>query len=360
MNNAVFEVLRTYDYENLIWCQEKSLGLQAIIAIHDTTLGPAAGGVRMWPYDSEQSAIDDVLRLARGMTYKAAAAGANLGGGKCVVIADPKHDKSEALFRALGRFIERLGGLYIAGEDVGTTEQDLEMIGLETSYVFTLPAEEKVSHFTAFGVVQAMRACLQHVYHSDDLHGRAVAVQGVGSVGSDVVRRLVEAGATVTVADTDQDKLDHISRTYAVTSAHPHEIHALPVDVYCPCALGAVLNERTLPELRCKIVCGAANNQLANDNCGEQIAQHGILYAPDYIVNAGGLLAYADGRHRGGFNRQRAMAAVARIYDTTERVLALAREQDLPTFRAADLLAEQRIAAIRQAKTVATGRAGSL
>jgi len=359
MDNTVFEVLRTYDYENLILCQEKSLGLQAIIAIHDTTLGPAAGGVRMYPYDSEQSAINDVLRLARGMTYKGAASGTNLGGGKCVVIGDPKHDKSEAFFRALGRFIERLGGLYIAGEDVGTTAQDMEIIGLETSHVFSLPAEEEVAHFTAFGVVQATRACLQHIYGSADLQGRTVAVQGVGAVGSDVVRRLVEAGATVTVADTDQDKVDHITKTYPVTSAHPDEIHSRPVDVYCPCALGAMLNERTLPELRCKIVCGAANNQLANEGCGDRIAQHGILYAPDYIVNAGGLIAYADGRHPTGFSRQRAMAAVARIYDMTEQVLALAKEQDIPTFRAADRLAEQRIASVRQAKTLATGFVGS-
>jgi leucine dehydrogenase len=356
MNNTIFEVLQTYDYEQLIFCQEKSLGLQAIIAIHDTTLGPAAGGVRVLPYASEQEAIDDVLRLARGMTYKGAAAGVNLGGGKCVVRADSRHEKSEALLRALGRFIQRLGGLYIAGEDVGTNAHDMETIGLETPHVFSLPVEEEVSHFTAFGVLQGIRACLQNVYGSATLQGRNIAVQGIGAVGSQVTKHLVEGGAVVTVADTDQDKLDRLAAAYpSVTTLSPKDIHACPVDIYCPCALGAVLNEKTLSELRCKIVCGAANNQLADERCGESIAQYGILYAPDYLVNAGGMIAYADSRHPGGFSRQRALATVARIYDTLERVFALAREQTIPTFRSADLLAEQRIASVRQAKTLATG-----
>ena len=355
MNTTIFEVLQTYDYEQLVFCQEKSLGLQAIIAIHDTTLGPAAGGVRVLPYASEQEAIDDVLRLARGMTYKGAAAGVNLGGGKCVVRADPVREKSEALFRALGRFIQRLGGLYIAGEDVGTNAQDMEMIGLETSHVFSLPIEEEVSHFTAFGVMQGIRACLQSVYGSAELQGRTIAVQGVGSVGSQVAQHLLEAGAVVTVTDTDQQKLGRLVAAYPrLVTCTPEDIHTLSVDIYCPCALGAVLNERTLPELRCQIVCGAANNQLADEHCGDRLTQTGILYAPDYLVNAGGMIAYADSRHPEGFNRQRALATVARIYDTLERVLAIAREQAIPTYRAADRLAEQRIASVRQAKTLAT------
>ena len=354
MNNTIFEVLETYDYEQLVFCQEKSLGLQAIIAIHDTTLGPAAGGVRMLPYASEQDAIDDVLRLARGMTYKGAAAGVNLGGGKCVVRADPKREKSEAYFRALGRFIQRLGGLYIAGEDVGTNAQDMEMIGLETHHVFSLPVEEEVSHFTAFGVMQAIRACLHNVYGSAELRDRTIAVQGVGAVGSQVAKHLVEAGAVVTVADTDQDKLDPLVAAYpSLTISSPKDIHTLPVDIYCPCALGAVINERTLSELRCQIVCGAANNQLADESCGDHLALSGILYAPDYLVNAGGMIAYADSRHPEGFRRQRAMAQVSRIYDMLERVFAIAREQAIPTYRAADRLAEQRIESVGQAKTLA-------
>lgn len=355
MNTTIFEVLQTYDYEQLVFCQEKELGLQAIIAIHDTTLGPAAGGVRVLPYASEQEAIDDVLRLARGMTYKGALAGVNLGGGKCVVRADKAGMKSEALFRALGRFIQRLGGLYIAGEDVGTNAHDMEMIGLETPHVFSLPVEEEVSHFTAFGVVQGIRACLQSVYGSPELQGRTIALQGVGAVGSQVAKHLLEAGAVVTATDMDRQKLDRLAAAYpGLLTSTPEDIHACPVDIYCPCALGAIINERTLPELRCKIVCGAANNQLAEEHCGDLLARAGIVYAPDYLVNAGGMIAYADSRQPGGFRRQRALAVVARITDTLERVFAIARDQAIPTYRAADRLAEQRLASVRQAKTLAT------
>jgi leucine dehydrogenase len=355
MNNTIFEVLQTYNYEQLVFCQERTLGLQAIIAIHDTTLGPAAGGVRVLPYASEQEATLDVLRLARGMTYKGAAAGVNLGGGKCVVRADPEREKSEALLRALGRFIQRLGGLYIAGEDVGTNAHDMEMIGLETPHVFSLPVEEEVSQFTAFGVMQAIRACLQSVYGSAELQGRTITVQGVGAVGSRVVRDLLEDGAVVTVTDTNQEKLDRLVAAYPrLLTCAPEDIHTRPVDIYCPCALGAILNERTIPELHCKIVCGAANNQLADEHCGDRLAQTGILYAPDYIVNAGGMIAYAESRYPEGFVRQRALAHVSRIYDTLQRVFALAREGAIPTYRAADRLAEQRIASVRLAKTLAT------
>lgn len=355
MDNLIFEVLKTSDYEQLIFCQEKAVGLQAIIAIHDTTLGPAVGGVRMLPYTSAQEAIDDVLRLARGMTYKAAAAGVNLGGGKCVVRADPAHEKSEALFRVLGRFIQRLGGLYIAGEDVGTTAHDMELIGLETAHVLSLPAGEVVAQYTAVGVMHALRACAESVYGAPDLRGRTVAVQGAGSVGSRVVKQLLEAGAIVTMADIDQKQVDHLAAAYpALMVADPAEIHAQPVDIYCPCALGAVLNDRMIPELRCQIVCGAANNQLADEQCGDRLTQSGILYAPDYVVNAGGMIAYADGRHPAGFNRQRALTTVARIADTLKHVFAIAQIEGIPTNRAADRLAEQRIASVRQVRALAT------
>jgi leucine dehydrogenase len=355
LTTTIFKALQTYDYEQLVFCQEKELGLQAIIAIHDTTLGPAAGGVRVLPYASEQEAIDDVLRLARGMTYKGAAAGVNLGGGKCVVRADPVSMKSEALFRALGRFIQRLGGLYVAGEDVGTNAHDMEMIGLETPHVFGLPVGEEVSHYTSFGVMQAIRACLQSFYGSTELRGRTFAVQGIGAVGSQVVKHLLENGAVVTATDIDHVKLDRLIATSpGLLASSPEDIHRLPVDIYCPCALGAVLNERTIPELHCQIVCGAANNQLADEHCGDQLAQTGILYAPDYVVNAGGMIAYAESRLPQGFHRQRALAHVSRIADTLERVFAIARDQKIPTYLAADRLAEQRIASVRQAKTLTT------
>jgi leucine dehydrogenase len=355
MNNTIFEVLQTYDFEQLVFCQERTLGLQAMITIHDTTLGPAAGGVRVLPYASEQEATLDVLRLARGMTYKGAAAGVNLGGGKCVVRADPERGKSEALLRALGRFIQRLGGLYIAGEDVGTNAHDMEMIGLETPHVFSLPVEQEVSLFTAFGIVQGIRACLQNVYGSAELQGRTIAVQGVGAVGSRVVRDLLQDGAVVTVTDTNQERLGRLFAAYPrLLKCAPEDIHTRPVDIYCPCALGAILNEQTIPELHCRIVCGAANNQMADEHCGDRLAQTGILYAPDYIVNAGGMIAYAESRHPEGFVHQRALAHVSRIYDTLQRVFTMAREEAIPTYRAADQLAEQRIASVRLAKTLAT------
>ncbi len=354
----IFDLMEQHDYENLFLCQEKNLGLKAIFAIHDTTLGPAAGGVRMWTYDTEAAAIHDALRLARGMTYKWAAAGANMGGGKCVVIGNPKREKTEGLFRTLGRFMQRLGGLFLAGPDVGTDMRDMEILRMETSYVVFTPESwggpGDPSPATAFGVVQSMRACLKEVYGSADLQGRTIAVQGVGAVGEPAVELLVDAGAIVTVADVDQEKAERIADQYGAKQAHPEEIHALNVDVYCPCALGAVLNDQTIPELRCKIICGSANNQLAQDRHGDLVAQRGILYAPDYIANAGGALVGVDSLNPGGFNRPRAMETVSRIYETTEKVIALAKEQAIPTYRAADLLAERRIAMARQVKSLAT------
>jgi len=357
MDGFIFDLMEQYDYENL-FVQDKSLGLKAIFAIHNTTLGPAGGGIRMWHYATEADAIKDALRLARGMTYKWAAAGANVGGGKCVVIGDPKRDKTEGLFRMLGRFMHRLGGLFLAGPDVGTNLRDMEIIRMETPYVVTVPESwggpGDPSPATAFGVIQSMRACLKEMYGGSDLQGRTVAVQGVGAVGEHAVELLVKAGAIVTIADIEQEKVKHIANQYNVKMAHPGEIHALDVDIYCPCALGAVLNDQTLPELHCKIICGSANNQLDEDRHGDLLAEHGILYAPDYIANAGGAIFGVDSLNPGGFNRQRAMETVSRIYETMEKVIALAKEQRVPTYRAADMLAEKRIAMVRQVKSLAT------
>jgi leucine dehydrogenase len=358
MEGFIFDSMEQHDYENLFFCQDKSLGLKAIFAIHDTTLGPAGGGIRMWHYETEADAIKDALRLARGMTYKWAAAGANLGGGKCVVIGDPKRDKTEGMFRVLGRFMHRLGGLFLTGPDVGTNLRDMEIIRMETPYVVTVPESwggpGDSSPATAFGVMQGMRACLKEVYGSPDLQGRTVAIQGVGAVGEHLVELLVKEGAIVTIADIEQAKVEQSPHRYDVKVAHPEDIHAVNVDVYCPCALGAILNDQTLPELRCKIVCGSANNQLAEDRHGELLAQRGILYAPDYIVNAGGAMFGVDSLNPGGFNRQRATETVSRIYETTEKVIALAKEQGVPTYRAADLLAEQRIAMVHKVKSLKT------
>lgn len=358
MDSYIFDLMETHDYENIFFCQEKSLGLKAIIAIHDTTLGPAAGGIRMWPYESEAEALKDVLRLSRGMTYKCAAAGASYGGGKCVVIGDPKRDKTEARLRALGRFINRLDGLFITGVDVGTTPEDMLVIRQETPFVVTVPeawgGPGDSSQATAYGVVQGIRASLKEIYGSPDLQGRTIALQGTGAVGKHALKYLVEAGAIVTIADIDQDRASLVAAEYNLPIVSPEEIHSLSTDVYCPCALGNVLNDQTIPELRCKIVCGSANNQLGEERHGDLLQQRGILYAPDYIVNTGGLLAGLDSLNPGGFNRQRAMEQVSRLYDAMENIIAISKAQNIPTYRAADVLAEQRIAAIRQVKSLAS------
>ncbi len=357
MESLIFDRMAAYDYENLFFCQEKTLGLRAIIAIHNTTLGPAAGGIRMWPYESEADAIEDVLRLARGMTYKCAACGASYGGGKCVIIGDPRRDKSEARLRSLARFIHRLNGLFITGVDVGTTLDDMVIMRQETPYVVTLPESwggpGESARETAFGVVQGMRACLQEVYGSSDLHGRSVALQGAGAVGSHTARYLHEAGAQILLADIDQERADLVAAECNARVVAPEEIYRLPADIYAPCALGGILNDRTIPELRCQIVCGSANNQLAEARHGEMLQQRGILYAPDYIVSAGGLLSGLDSLNPGGFNRERAREKVAHLYDAMQNVIAISKERSIPTHRAADILAEQRIASVGQAKRLA-------
>ena len=358
MENTIFDLMETHDYENILFCQEKTLGLKAIIVIHDTTLGPAAGGIRMWPYQNEQDAIQDAVRLARGMTYKNAAAGLPFGGGKCVIIGDPKKDKTEGLLRAMGRFIHRLNGLFLTGIDSGTTIQDMVLMRMETPYVVTVPESlggpGNSAVATSFGIFQGIRACLKEVFGNPLPQGRTVAVQGIGAVGDELVKYLLNAGAAVTIADIDQQKVDTLASEYKVNVVPPEKIHTLDVDVYSPCAMGSVLNEHTIPELGCKIVCGSANNQLATEQDGDRLAQRGILYAPDYIVSAGGVISGLDSLQPGGFNRQRAMDTVSHIYRTMGNVIAISKEQGIPTYRAADVLAEQRIATVRQVKSLAT------
>lgn len=359
MSNFIFDSMQAGDFENIFFCQEKTFGLKAIIAIHDTTLGPAAGGIRMRPYENEQEAIDDAMRLARAMTYKNAAAELAIGGGKCVIIGDPARDKNEGMLRALARYIDRLGGLFLAGEDVGTTLHDMEIMRTESLYIVTIPESwggpGDSGTITAIGVSQGIRACLNEAYGSPLAQGRSVAIQGVGSVGTELVRHLTEAGAVVTIADVDQEKVDTLVSLYHVHVAPPEEIHKLAVDVFSPCALGAILNEQTIPELRCKIICGSANNQLAEDQLGDLLAERGILYAPDYIINAGGVINGIDSLSPTGYNRQRAMEKVKHIYNTMNNVIAIANEQHISTARAADIVAEQRIAMIRQVNSLSTG-----
>ena len=352
---SIFEYMQQFDFENLFFCQDKALDFKAVIAIHDTTLGPATGGCRMWQdYSSEMDAIEDALRLARGMTYKYAAAGVNLGGGKAVIIGDPKRTDREPVFRALGRFINRLGGKYITGEDVGTTLQDMEYIRMETEHVVTLPTylggAGDIAPMTAFGTIRAMQACCNRVYGSDSLEGKQVAVQGLGAVGHNMIEQLQDLGAQLTVTDIDQAKVEAMTAGFGVSAVEPEAIYDVDCDIFCPCALGKVINDDSLGRLKCKIICGCANNQLAEERHGDQLEKMGFVYAPDYITNAGGTIYDTDRLGVGGVSHERGKAKVARIYDNMQRVFAIADRDKLPTYQAADRMAEERIKQIAEVK----------
>jgi len=346
--------MEKYDYENLLLCQDKALDFKAVIAIHDTTLGPATGGCRMWQYHSEMDAIEDALRLSRGMTYKYAAAGVNLGGGKAVIIGDPKRKDREPVFRALGKFINRLGGKYITGEDVGTTLNDMEYIRMETEHVVTLPTylggAGDIAPMTAFGTIRSMQACCNRVYGSTSLEGKRVTIQGLGAVGHNVVGQLHELGAKMVVADIDPDKVDAMVKKYGVETVDPQAIYDVDCDIFCPCALGAMINDNTLTRLRCKIICGAANNQLKEEHHGDLLEEKGFVYAPDYITNAGGTIYDTDRLGVGGVSHERGKEKVSRIYDNMVQVFEIADRDEIPTYLAADRMAEERMTEIAKVK----------
>jgi|Deesub1362A_J573_1020465.scaffolds.fasta_scaffold00346_2 leucine dehydrogenase len=286
----MFELMERDDFEEVVFFQDARTGLKAIVAIHDTTLGPALGGTRIWSYKNEVDALRDVLRLAKAMTLKSAAAGLNFGGGKAVIIGDPKKIKNEVLLRSYGRFIQSLGGRFITGEDVGTTVGDIRIIKTETDYVSGVKLDP--SPFTAYGVYHGIKACLEYVFGDDCLDGVHVAVQGLGKVGSELVRLLIESGAKVTVTDIDEERVKACLEMGA-EYVEPSRIYSVECDVFSPCALGGVINDSTIKRLRCRIVAGAANNQLESEKHGDMLANLGILYAPDYIINAGGLITVA-------------------------------------------------------------------
>lgn len=348
----LFEKIATSGHEEVVFCHNKDAGLKAIIAIHNTVLGPALGGLRMWPYKTEQDALDDVLRLSKGMTYKAAVAGLNLGGGKSVIIGDPNKDKSEALFRALGRFVNSLGGRYITAEDVGIDVNDMEYVLKETEYVTGVHqvhgGSGDPSPFTAYGTLQGLMASLNHVYGNEDVGKYSYAVQGVGHVGMEFVKLLREQGAKVFVTDINQAAVQRAVDELGCEAVAPDDIYDVDCDVYSPTALGGTINLDTIPRLKCKIVCGAANNQLATDECGAELQKRGILYAPDYAVNAGGLMNVSI--EFDGYNRERAMRMMRTIYYNLGRIFEIARAEGIPTFRAADRMAEQRIDQIGKIK----------
>jgi leucine dehydrogenase len=351
---SIFNYMEKYDYENLFLCQDKALDFKAVIAIHDTTLGPATGGCRMWQYKNEMEAIEDALRLSRGMTYKYAAAGVNLGGGKAVILGDPKRRDREPIFRALGKFINRLGGRYITGEDVGTTLMDMEYIQMETQHVVTLPTylggAGDIAPMTAFGVIRAMQACCKRVYGSDSLKSKVIAVQGLGAVGHNMIKQLYDLGARMVVADIDSEKVDVTVEYFGVEKVEPDAIYDVDCDIFSPCALGAIVNDETLDKLNCKIICGSANNQLAEERHGDLLEKKGMTYAPDYIANAGGTIYDTDRLGVGGVSHERGKEKVSRIYQNMERVFEIADRDIIPTYLAADRMAEERIKQISEVK----------
>lgn len=339
-------------HEQVVFFYDRPSGLKAIVAIHDTTLGPAVGGCRMWPYASEADAVTDVLRLAKGMTYKAAMAGLPYGGGKTVIIGDPRTDKTRELFRALGRAIESLGGRYYTGEDVGTSPADMDWAGEETAYVLgrATGGSGDPSPVTARGVWLGVRAAVKHRLGRDDLAGLRVAVQGLGHVGYNLARLLAQDGANLIVADLDPTRTARAAREFGAHVVGSTEVLAAEADVLAPCALGGVINDDTLPELSCTIVAGAANNQLLEDRHGDALHERGILYAPDYVINAGGLINIAEELRPGGYDRARALARVQTIATTLAEVFERAGREGVSTHRIADRIAEERIEAGRQAK----------
>lgn len=343
-----FEYMEKYDYEQLVFCYDKTSGLKAIICIHDTTLGPALGGTRMWNYENEDDAILDVLRLGRGMTYKAAAAGLNLGGGKTVVIGDAKKDKTEELWRAFGRYVQSLNGRYITAEDVNTSVKDMDYVAMETEWVTGLSGTSgDPSPVTAYGVYKGMKAICKEAFGTDSLAGRTVAVQGPGNVGYYLCKFIHEEGGKLIVTDIDQARVDRVVNEFGAKAVAPNEIYGVECDVYAPCALGATINDETIPQLKCRVVAGAANNVLKEERHGDILHSKGILYAPDYVINGGGLInVYHEllARRAGKpFDKERALNDAAMIYDRILKVIEISKRDNIPTYKAADIMAEERI-----------------
>jgi len=353
--NPVIGQMSQHNHEQILFCNDNATGLKAIIAIHNTVLGPSLGGTRMWNYHNEMEALHDVLRLSRGMTYKSSLAGLNLGGGKAVIIGDAKKVKNEALLRRFGKFVNSLGGKYITAEDVAMTSRDMEIIKMETDFVSGLPenmgGSGDPSPVTAYGVYVSMKASAREVWGQDALVGKKVLVQGIGHVGEVLVKHLVKEGAKVYINDISEERLKAASERYGVEVVAADKMFDLDIDIYAPCALGATINDDTLSRLKCKVICGAANNQLADEKFhGEAVGKQGILYAPDYVVNAGGIInVYYELE---GYNRDRAMAHAEKIYETTYNLFQFAKKENIPTYMAANRLAEQRIESIARINAV--------
>jgi leucine dehydrogenase len=338
----IIEKITNTDHEQVLIGRDAESGYHGIIAIHSTRLGPAVGGTRFWNYESEDEALTDALRLSHGMTYKNALAGMPLGGGKSIIIGHSKSANREALLRAHGRFVDTLQGRYITAEDVGTSPKDMEIVRLETQHVAGLLGRSgDPSPFTARGVFRAIAASAKFRWNRDDLSGLTVAIQGCGNVGYNLAKLLHNAGAKLIATDVDENNLARVVDELAAETVHPDEIFSVPADVFAPCALGGILNDRTIPALKVQIVAGAANNQLLEERHGAMLHERNILYAPDYVANAGGILN--GGRELLGWTAEQSLAKVEQIYDTVLRVFESADAQKLSTNKAADRLAEERL-----------------
>lgn len=332
-------------HEEVAFCNDAPSGLKAIIAIHNTNRGPALGGCRMWPYESDDAALTDALRLSRGMTYKSALAGLNMGGGKSVIIGDAKSMKSEALFRAMGRFVESLGGRYTVAEDVGITVPDVQMMAEETRFVAGTPegGAGDPSPSTAYGVYMGIRAAVAHRLNRTSLEGLTIAVQGLGSVGWNLCQYLHDDGAKLVVTDIDKAAVTRAVETFEATAVQSEEIYGVRAEVFAPCALGAIINDETLKVLKASVVAGSSNNQLAEPRHGLELHRRGVLYAPDYVINAGGVINIS---HEGpDYDKARAFEHVAKIHDTLAEIFRRSAAAGVPTFEAADRLAEERFRA---------------
>jgi leucine dehydrogenase len=338
----IFDTIASMGHEQVMLCHDPAADYRGIIALHSTVLGPALGGTRFWSYATDDEAIVDALRLARGMTYKNAVAGLNLGGGKSVIIGDNKTSTRELLFRAHGRFVESLGGRYITAEDVGTSTADMDYVHMETKNVTGLAGRSgDPSPVTAHGVFRAIQASAKEKWGRDDVNNRMVAVMGCGHVGYFLAKELHESGARLIVTDIDAERVKRAVNEFGARAVAPEEIYAMQADIFAPCALGAIINDKTIPQLKCEIVAGAANNQLLEERHGDMLEEKGILYAPDYVANAGGVInVYSE---LAGWTSARAFRKADEIYDTVLRVFSIAKHDRVPTYQAADRLAEQRI-----------------
>jgi leucine dehydrogenase len=349
------EELQVEGYERVVRARDEETGLNAFISVHDTTLGPALGGMRMWAYDSEDAALTDVLRLSEGMTYKSAIARTGLGGGKAVIIGNAKSQKTPAFMHSMGRFVETLGGRYITAEDVNIGVSDLACVREVTSYVTGLSREQggsgNPSPYTAHGVYLGVRTCLDEAFGSEDPSGKHVAVQGVGAVARTLIDKLIASGASITATDIDAEKIEMVRQAHPeVKWVDPADIYDVDCDVFAPCALGAIINDDTLPRLRCQVVAGAANNQLAEDRHGDALAARSILYAPDFVINAGGIVNVSCEFEEGGYDEDFAMKKISNIQDALRSTFGFAKEHGVDTNRAAETVARQIVEDARSAR----------